>query len=102
MDANAHQLEQMHMANERVRFGSEVNMVLKHQADEVEVLEIPQGSFETNLCIICMDHMKDSIFAPCGHECVCKKCGDHFMHQATSKLCPLCRERVTSVIKVYR
>jgi len=41
-------------------------------------------------------------FYPCGHECVCDPCGKKFMQEAKQKICPMCRNRIKDIIKVYR
>jgi len=84
-----------HQNGDYVRTSSIAGILFRRQPDEVDVLEVPENAMEQNLCIICMDKQKNSVFVPCGHECVCHPCGDKFMRQAASKLCPLCRDRVT-------
>eukprot|EP00347_Sterkiella_histriomuscorum_P000253 403376593 len=73
----------------------------KKHPNEIQILQIPEN-LEAERCIICMDNTKDTIFYPCGHECVCNPCGKAFMGQALSKMCPICRNRVNGVTKVYR
>ncbi len=43
--------------------------------DEIEILQIPDNVQNTNFCVICLEKQRDSIFYPCGHECVCHQCG---------------------------
>jgi len=52
-----------------------------------------------NECIVCMGEEKDTLFLPCGHYCVCFKCGDEI--KKGMKQCPICRSIVQSVTKVY-
>ncbi|CDW89039.1 e3 ubiquitin-protein ligase neurl1b-like [Stylonychia lemnae] len=68
---------------------------------EMHVLAIPENNFD-NKCIICLDKKKDSVFYPCGHECVCNTCGKEFMKIVRDKFCPMCRDRVKDLMKVYR
>lgn len=42
------------------------------------------------LCSVCLDENKTTIFVPCGHFCTCSSCSK----QLTT--CPLCRTRVTA------
>ena len=45
------------------------------------------------LCIICFSEMKDTMFIPCRHLCVCVECAKTLSKQPTSRrLCPICRE----------
>ena len=46
-------------------------------------------------CVICYDQEAEYAVVPCGHKCLCKKCG------VKCKQCPLCRSAMTSLIKVY-
>lgn len=46
---------------------------------EYLLLSIPDDSHANNTCVICLERERDSIFYPCGHECVCEKCGRQFM-----------------------
>ncbi len=50
--------------------------------DEYELLKLPPDSNQSTLCVICLDKERDSIFYPCGHECVCQTCGKQFMQKA--------------------
>ncbi|TNV67721.1 hypothetical protein FGO68_gene16507 [Halteria grandinella] len=66
------------------------------------LLSIPDDAHSNNYCVICIERERDSIFYPCGHECVCHKCGQQFMKQAVQKICPICRNRIKDIVKVYR
>ena len=62
----------------------------------VEVLDI-EGVDEA-LCCICMDGQRNSVFYPCGHQVVCKPCGERFRKEAKHQVCPICRNRVVDII----
>ena len=51
-------------------------------------------------CCVCMQGSKTHIFIPCGHLCVCHKCGEGLM--ASSKACPICQQVSSSCIKVWK
>ena len=70
--------------------------------DEFELLKLPADHSKNNMCVICLDKERDSIFYPCGHECVCQPCGKQFMDKAAQKMCPICRNRIKDIIKVFR
>ncbi|MBL6833635.1 MAG: RING-HC finger protein [Candidatus Actinomarina sp.] len=50
-------------------------------------------------CVICMNSPKTHAFIPCGHRCVCKKCGESCIDN--NYKCPLCRKKTTGIIKIY-
>ncbi|XP_044267945.1 protein neuralized-like [Tribolium madens] len=52
------------------------------------------------LCIICCGSGRDSVFVPCGHMCTCFRCG--LMVQDSDNLCPICRKRIGSIVRVYK
>ena len=52
--------------------------------------------------MICLEDIKDSIFYPCGHECVCYTCGREFIKKARDRTCPICREQIKDIVKVFR
>eukprot|EP00210_Caulerpa_lentillifera_P000188 g183.t1 len=44
------------------------------------------GVRKINQCIVCWDCQADAAFIPCGHNCVCRRCGMEL------KRCPICRK----------
>lgn len=53
----------------------------------------------TDVCCVCLDRRKDAIFTPCGHKAVCVACGEAL--RSRSRTCPVCRQTIASVVKVY-
>lgn len=53
-------------------------------------------------CVICTDSPAIRALVPCGHLCLCDGCSAQFFFGSTSRACPLCRERVTSTLRIYR
>ena len=49
-------------------------------------------------CVVCMNAERTHAFVPCGHRCVCKKCG---VDERSFDTCPLCREQIASVMLVH-
>ena len=47
-------------------------------------------------CKICLDKTIDCVIQPCGHLCACLECA------RALKKCPVCRVKITEIIKVYR
>ena len=57
--------------------------------EEREVIEVPD-SLE---CIVCMTNMKEVMFEPCGHVCICRDCADRMRLPSGRVKCPVCRIR---------
>ncbi|KAJ5908712.1 Zinc finger RING-type [Penicillium taxi] len=51
---------------------------------------------EADLCQICFSEEQDAVIADCGHVCSCVGCAKQV------DLCPICRKKITNVIKMYR
>jgi hypothetical protein len=51
-------------------------------------------------CIVCFDAENTHVFVPCGHQSVCKTCGDLIMED--SKTCPVCRQPAQVLIQVFK
>jgi Zinc finger, C3HC4 type (RING finger) len=54
------------------------------------------GAEEDGECCVCMNAPCDCVFYRCGHVCACLKCAKKF------KKCPICRENVSDIIKIWR
>ena len=48
-------------------------------------------------CIVCHNNLKESVFFPCGHRCVCYNCAVILF--AVSKKCPKCNQEASCIIK---
>jgi hypothetical protein len=59
--------------------------------------EPTRASFDSELCIICLENCKDTVFFPCRHFCTCWGCARHF----EGDLCPTCREPVQAMQFIY-
>lgn len=51
---------------------------------------------EPDSCVICMEDLKNTAMYKCGHLCCCNSCA------LKVKICPICREPVLDVLKIYR
>ncbi|ETO78926.1 hypothetical protein F444_06277 [Phytophthora nicotianae P1976] len=54
----------------------------------------------TNECVICFDGPQEAVCVPCGHNAVCMDCAQELLD--TTRLCPVCRQQVREVIRLYR
>ena len=87
--------------NEKAGGGGLFNPLSK-ESYTVEVLDFKKEDYDKNVCIICMDKRADTVFYPCGHQCVCQPCGETFRKVARHQVCPVCRNRIKDIIKVYK
>ena len=49
-------------------------------------------------CCFCLENISESVFIPCGHRCVCFKCGEMIM-KSQNKKCPICQEEAFYLLK---
>ena len=49
-------------------------------------------------CCFCLENRSESVFIPCGHRCVCFKCGEIIM-KSQNKRCPICQEEAFYLLK---
>jgi hypothetical protein len=50
-------------------------------------------------CVACMTSPSTHAFVPCGHFCMCDGCSSKSMEMGAN--CPMCREPVHQVMKVF-
>jgi hypothetical protein len=50
-------------------------------------------------CIVCRAQPKTMASVPCSHKSMCNNCAARILR--TTKLCPVCRQRATSMIRVF-
>lgn len=55
---------------------------------------------DEKLCIVCLDRPKVMAILPCGHMCLCEKCGEMYKKDKT-KTCPECRRKIEGVYKIF-
>ena len=73
---------------------------------EVEVVEVGEEPIlynhsplaRNNFCVICMNHEQTHCAVPCGHKCMCQACAEL---AAKTGFCPMCRQNIDSIIRVY-
>ena len=56
--------------------------------------ELDRTNQQSEECIVCFVEEDRCILAPCGHKCICYKCGPKFI----GKECPMCRHKVESFV----
>ena len=48
------------------------------------------------MCVICCEIDRDCVYLPCKHNTACIKCSKNL------KECPICREKITELIRIYK
>ena len=66
-------------------------------SEENSFFIITQNSKPLDVCIVCHNNLKESIFYPCGHRCVCYNCAVLLFE--VNKKCPKCNCDVECIIK---
>ena len=68
-----------------------------------EMMEKASGSSQATQgqesCVICMSNPIGTVVIPCGHVCMCLLCSEE-VHKINYK-CPLCRNDIVQIRKVY-
>lgn len=81
---------------------SEYQSLEEEMSGLLPAYEIEQNAARTvsgGTCCVCMDNRKDAVLVPCGHRCLCVKCGD--LLKSRRRTCPICRATITSVVRVH-
>ena len=66
------------------------------EEEKTEYINIDEKEDDYGLCIICLVKPRSHISIPCGHYMYCELCIKHITNK-----CPLCRETIDSLIKVF-
>jgi len=53
---------------------------------------------DDKLCVVCLETVRNTLIAPCGHVCLCFECADIVKSKQS---CPMCRGPIEMVYKVY-
>eukprot|EP00026_Physarum_polycephalum_P005587 Phypoly_transcript_05622.p1 GENE.Phypoly_transcript_05622~~Phypoly_transcript_05622.p1 ORF type:complete len:327 (+),score=42.47 Phypoly_transcript_05622:744-1724(+) len=53
----------------------------------------------TKECVICYDGQKNMLLLPCAHIATCVSCTSYIMH--SNKMCPVCRTKISQVMRIY-
>jgi len=59
------------------------------------------GEAPSNECVVCLELAPDSVLYTCGHMCMCYSCALDVV-QNRDALCPICRQSIRDVIKIFR
>ena len=53
-----------------------------------------------NICQICYENNKNTVFSPCGHTFCCYVCWEVLKKKNINK-CPICRKKIENCLKIY-
>ena len=56
---------------------------------------------EDKCCVICLEAPKTHIIIPCGHKCLCEKCALTITDPFITHACPICRNEIFNIFRVY-
>jgi len=73
----------------------EVEPIIESDVESVAELVFDRSERSFPECLICEDEALEAALQPCGHLCTCFACAGRLTQ------CPLCRERVRGLIRVY-
>lgn len=80
---------------------SDVNV--KIELSDLNYDEIVKHVGEEKLCIICCVKEKQAVQSPCGHMLCCMDCAKDIKRNLFNRAsCPVCREKIVDVIKLYQ
>lgn len=69
------------------------------ELDDEELARQARQMDDSEACCVCMDTPKNAVLTPCGHRAVCIDCGNRLL--ARSIRCPICRQHISAVVRVY-
>ncbi len=55
---------------------------------------------DEDLCVVCLLRRRQAAFIQCGHRVCCVPCAQR-VEQGSNPLCPVCRQIVTSIVRVF-
>nr|XP_042899868.1 protein neuralized [Parasteatoda tepidariorum] len=62
------------------------------------------SSEDTNsdkICVVCFEELANCALYRCGHVCMCYDCAHKMWNPGSNVQCPICREPIRDVIKIY-
>jgi hypothetical protein len=86
------------LAKRKTRQKKVNNEVVHPQKEKLDIESVHSEDHDTELlCVVCQENQRDTVLLPCRHLCTCGKCASVRLLAA----CPLCREEIDAVLKVY-
>jgi len=66
-----------------------------------EVIKTESDDNSSNECAVCLERPPDCVLYTCGHMCMCYNCAVG-VHQSADASCPICRQPILDIIKIFR
>jgi len=63
---------------------------------------VKSGDCDGSECCMCYDRQRDCVIYRCGHVCICYECGLEIREFHKPPLCPICRQPISDIIKIYK
>ncbi|GFS49950.1 protein neuralized [Nephila pilipes] len=79
--------------------GMKVSLPIK--SDRSSGMPGTSGQHTCNECVICFGEQVDCAIYRCGHMCMCYTCASKLKNSSNDQ-CPICREVIQDVIRIYR
>lgn len=75
-------------------------------AEELKIIEFnnkcrQNAELNSSDCCICMVNLSDSAPVPCGHKKFCYECIENYHNTNPMAGCPICREKIQSISKIF-
>lgn len=87
LDANIKKLKQNHETE-------------KHESEK-EKKSVEDSTTESIMCFACLSEKMSCFSTSCGHPICCENCLPQVRHKFEKEPCPLCRQEVNSILRVY-
>lgn len=68
----------------------------RSNSNYLEMMQSPKNYDESMTCAICFENERDVVFIPCKHNASCLRCSKNI------KQCPVCRLKITDIIRIYK
>jgi protein neuralized len=94
-----------------IPINSEIYKLIENcEKDNNKIIQLGQSVNDTTMieqvvknevriqCCFCLENKSESVFIPCGHRCVCFRCGEIIM-KSQNKRCPICQEEAFYLLK---
>ncbi|XP_054721551.1 protein neuralized-like isoform X2 [Uloborus diversus] len=75
-----------------------LNISPSSNADETAASSSKRSNRE---CVICYEESVNCVIYRCGHMCMCYECALKLWKPSSNEQCPICRETIQDIIKIY-
>jgi len=77
---------------------SELHQVSQDLSQQLELVIQTLEERKKETCVICLTNSRSHVLIPCGHKLFCEACAGGLM---MTKVCPVCRTPIQSILKVF-